>query len=85
MGPPCTVERGDTVMLDVGWNNPGIANMTQSTVWVTGSWGVELPWIGMETEGCQFLDDGVGCRPNAKVGHGRNLQMNRSCNQYYVF
>ena len=81
MGPPCTVERGDTVMLDVGWNNPGIANMTQSTVWVTGSWGVELPWIGMETEGCQFLDDGVGCRPDAKVGHGQNLHMNRSCNQ----
>ena len=62
------MERGDTVILDVSWNNPGIANMTQSTVWVTGSWGVELPWIGMETEGCQFLDQGEGCRQNAQVG-----------------
>ena len=67
VGPPCTVERGDTVLLDVAWNNPGIANMTQSTVWVTGSWGVELPWIGMETEGCQFLDEGRGCRPDSQV------------------
>ena len=67
MGPPCTVERGDTVLLDVDWNNPGIGNMTQSTVWVTGSWGVELPWIGMETEGCPFLDEGTGCRPDSKV------------------
>eukprot|EP00092_Neocalanus_flemingeri_P029649 GFUD01032195.1.p1 GENE.GFUD01032195.1~~GFUD01032195.1.p1 ORF type:complete len:174 (-),score=57.44 GFUD01032195.1:111-632(-) len=67
VGPPCTVERGDTVMLDVAWNNPGVANMTQSTVWVTGSWGVELPWIGMETEGCQFLDEGRGCRPDSKA------------------
>ena len=63
-------------MLDVDWNNPGITNMTQSTVWVTGSWGVELPWIGMETEGCQFLDQGAGCRQDAKVGGVRGKYKN---------
>jgi len=61
-GPPCFVQRGDTVLLDVVWNNPGVANMTQSTVWVT--W-IEMPWVGMDTEACPFLDGGKGCRANA--------------------
>ena len=63
-GPPCFVKRGDTVLLDVVWNNPGVANMTQSTVWVT--W-IDMPWVGMDTEGCPFLDGGKGCRANAMV------------------
>merc|ERR1712228_883794 len=63
-GPPCTVERGDTVLLNVTWANPGIKNMTQSTVWVT--W-MELPWVGMETEGCGYLDQGTGCRQNSQA------------------
>ena len=63
-GPPCFVQRGDTVLLDVVWNNPGVTNMTQSTVWVT--W-IEMPWVGMDTEGCPFLDGGKGCRANAAV------------------
>jgi len=46
----------------VDWLNPGVANMTQSTVWV--SW-IDLPWVGMETEACPFLDGGNGCRKNA--------------------
>ena len=57
-GPPCTVFRGDTVNLDVQWNNNGIRDMTQSTHWV--SW-IELPWVGMETEACPYLDGGQGC------------------------
>merc|ERR1712107_864657 len=52
-GPPCIVERASTVHLDVAWQNPGVTNMTQSTVWVSG-WGIEIPWVGMETEGCPF-------------------------------
>ena len=64
VGPPCFVERGDTVFLDVNWFNPGVANMTQSTVWVT--W-IEMPWVGMETEACPYLDGGNGCKPNALV------------------
>ena len=32
VGPPCFVQRGDTVLLEVDWVNPGVANMTQSTV-----------------------------------------------------
>ena len=39
--------------------------MTQSTVWVTGTWGVELPWVGMETEVCPYLDGGRGCRADS--------------------
>ena len=70
-GPPCTLERGDTVFLDVDWMNPGLANMTQSTVWV--SW-IELPWVGMETEACPFLDAGQGCRQNAPVNEATCLQ-----------
>ena len=50
--------------MDVVWNNPGVVNMTQSTVWVT--W-IEMPWVGMETEACPFLDGGKGCRANAAV------------------
>ena len=65
-GPPCFVQRGDTVLLDVVWNNPGVTNMTQSTVWVT--W-IEMPWVGMDTEGCPFLDGGKGCRANALVSN----------------
>ena len=61
LGPPCTVFRGDTVRLDVDWVNPGILDMTQSTHWV--SW-VELPWVGMETEACPYLDTGAGCGNN---------------------
>jgi len=69
-GPPCIVERGSTVHLDVGWQNPGVTNMTQSTVWVSG-WGIEIPWVGMETEGCSFLDLGTGCRPAAEARQSR--------------
>ena len=61
LGPPCTVFRGDTVHLDVNWVNPGVRDMTQSTHWV--SW-VELPWVGMETEACPYLDTGAGCGNN---------------------
>merc|ERR1712176_1739958 len=58
-GPPCMVKRGDTVHLDVKWANPGVANMTQSTVWVTSF--MDLPWVGMDTQGCPFVDWGKGC------------------------
>merc|ERR1711928_334730 len=69
-GPPCIVERGSTVHLDVAWQNPGVTNMTQSTVWVSG-WGIEIPWVGMETEGCPYLDLGTGCRPSAQERQSR--------------
>jgi len=70
IGPPCIVERGDTVHLDVSWMNPGVGNMTQSTVWVSG-WGIEIPWVGMATEACPFLDLGTGCRPAAQARQSR--------------
>ena len=60
-GPPCTVFKGNTVRLNVDWVNPGIRDMTQSTHWV--SW-VELPWVGMETEACPYLEAGAGCGNN---------------------
>ena len=33
-------------------------------MWVT--W-IEMPWVGMETEACPFLDGGNGCQPDAAV------------------
>merc|ERR1712211_177095 len=81
-GPPCIVERGSTVHLDVAWQNPGVTNMTQSTVWVSG-WGIEIPWVGMETEGCPYLDLGTGCRPSAQARQSRfySLFSSRRCIQ----
>ena len=54
-GPPCFVQKGKTEVLEVVWTNPGVANMTQSAHWLTY---IELPWYGMETEACPFLDGG---------------------------
>ena len=64
VGPPCTVFREDTVTLDVDWNNPGIKDMSQDAHWV--SW-IDIPWVGMETEVCPYLDGGLGCG-NSTVG-----------------
>ena len=64
VGPPCTVFREDTVTLDVDWNNPGIKDMSQSAHWV--SW-MDIPWVGLETEVCPYLDGGLGCG-NSTVG-----------------
>ena len=69
-GPPCTVFREDTVTLDVTWANPGVQDMTQSTHWV--SW-IDLPWVGMETEACPYLDGGHGCS---------NSTVTVQCNNY---
>ena len=68
-GPPCFVQRGDTVLLDVVWNNPGVTNMTHYASWVMATWPtlIEMPWVGMDNEGCPFLDGGKGCRANAAV------------------
>merc|ERR1711884_887482 len=38
VGPPCFVQRGDTVLLEVDWVNPGVANMTQSTRCLGSAW-----------------------------------------------
>merc|ERR1712107_350051 len=69
-GPPCIVERGSTVHLDVAWQNPGVTNMTQSTVWVSG-WGIEIPWVsthcahGLYAEQINF--ETQGCDPTWKL------------------
>ena len=52
------------MLLDVVWNNPGVVNMTQSAVWLT--W-IEMPFVGLDTEGCPYLDGGTGCRIDAQV------------------
>ena len=41
--------------LEVVWANPGVADLTQSAHMVTF---IEMPWIGMETEACPYLDGG---------------------------
>ena len=54
------------VMVEVQWTNPGVARLTQSIKYIT-PFLLELPWIGVETEVCDFLDDGKGCQDNAQV------------------
>ena len=58
-GPPCFVQKGKTEVLEVVWANPGVADMAQSAHMLTF---IEMPWIGMETEACSFLDGGKVCR-----------------------
>ena len=59
-----------TVHLDVAWQNPGVTNMTQSTVWVSG-WGIEIPWVsthcahGLYAEQINF--ETQGCDPTWKL------------------
>ena len=65
-GPPCFIPSGDKVMVEVQWTNPGVARLTQSIKYIT-PFLLELPWIGVETEVCDFLDDGKGCQDNAQV------------------
>ena len=65
-GPPCFIPSGDKVMVEVQWTNPGVARLTQSIKYIT-PFLLELPWIGVETEVCDFLDDGKGCQANAQV------------------
>ena len=47
MKKPTKASRRSTVHLDVAWQNPGVTNMTQSTVWVSG-WGIEIPWVSTQ-------------------------------------
>ena len=54
-GPPCFVQKGKTEVLEVEWTNHGVADLTQSAHMLTF---IEMPWIGMETEACPFLDGG---------------------------
>ena len=49
------------VCLQVEWTNPGVRELSLSAHWV--SW-LELPWVGMETQGCPYLDGGAGCGNN---------------------
>ena len=57
------------------WTNPGVREMTQSAHWV--SW-MEFPWVGMETEGCPYLDGGAGCGNNTVGELSPNREDKRS-------
>ena len=68
----------DTVHLDVSWRNLGVANMTQSTVWVSG-WGIEIPWVGMATEApSSTWAPGAALRPGYC-----HLQLHRNKQKYF--
>merc|ERR1711997_54209 len=55
IGPPCIVKRGDTVYLDVDFGSDvPLTDLKQEAYWVTG-WGIHMPWIGLDTEGCGYL------------------------------
>merc|ERR1711915_163498 len=69
-GPPCTVVRGDVVYLDVTWEDSGHTNLTQAVYWQMG-YGIEVPWVGMETEICQYINDGEGCPKTGETSVSR--------------
>jgi hypothetical protein len=46
--------------------NPGIANLTQSAAYLVTSF-ISVPWPGMDTDGCNYLDGGKGCE-NLEAG-----------------
>lgn len=48
------------------WCEGTEARLTQSIKYIT-PFLLELPWIGVETEVCDFLDDGKGCQDNAQA------------------
>jgi len=58
-GPPCTVLRGDQVELELTWLDNGHRNLTQAVHWQSG-W-MDLPWVGMETDICKYVNDGKSC------------------------
>jgi len=58
-GPPCTVIRGETVTINVKWRDAGHSNLTQSVYWQSGFF--DLPWVGMDTQICKYVNDGTGC------------------------
>merc|ERR1711872_1199705 len=59
-GPPCTGLTGDTLSIEIEMNNPGFTNLTQSASYLATSF-LSFPWVGMDTNGCNYLDGGHGC------------------------
>ena len=75
-GPPCTAKKGDTFKLHVHFDNLRVRNLTQVTFlyievisynnlkyawWEISRWVPDAPWVGMDSEGCPYLDGGTGC------------------------
>jgi len=60
IGPPCTVVRGETVNLKVVWKDEGHNSLTQSVKWEQSSW-ISIPWVGLETEICKYVNNGTSC------------------------
>jgi len=59
-GPPCTGLTGDTLSIEIELKNPGFTNLTQSATYLATSF-LSFPWVGMDTNGCNYLDGGHGC------------------------
>jgi len=54
-GPPCTVRRGDVVVFNATIHPTfAVRQMTQDVVWQNGF--IDLPWPGLDKEGCKFLE-----------------------------
>jgi len=58
-GPPCTLLRGDETMIDISWIDYGHTKLTQAVYWESGF--MDIPWVGMDTEACQYVNDGASC------------------------
>merc|ERR1719402_1012138 len=45
--------------LNVTWKDSGHSNLPQSVYWQSGFFN--LPWVGMDSEICKYVNDGNGC------------------------
>ena len=58
--------------------------MSLSVVWVTG-WGLDMPWVGIDTRVCPYLDGGRGdgCLGEAAVGRTTTFDFPIDIQAYY--
>ena len=61
LGPPCTAVTGDTLSINMELLNHGVGNLTQSAAYLVTSF-IAVPWPGMDSNGCNYLDGGTGCQ-----------------------
>ncbi len=69
-GPPCFLRGGDTAELSVRFETElPLSGVVHEAYWVTGAF--LLPWAGMDTDACKYLDepcddDGAGRRSSRR-------------------
>jgi len=60
-GPPCTLLRGETAVMKIVWKDFGHRHLTQAVYWQPEFMDVDIPWVGMDTEACKYVNNGTSC------------------------